>query len=634
MKKAQFIYLILLLCVYFTGKAQNVDSLINILRTQELTPQQQLVLYNDICVDYTYTDIEQMLLYAKEGLALAQKENNKDMLSKLTEHAGLAYLWQLKMDSSFIYLEEALDYALKTKNPDRESCVYCSLGSYYEYKSQYDLALEYYMKALPLTEKAGNKKRQVAALANIGGVHRVLMNNDRAIYYLEQAKTIVDEINYPPGEIKICYDLGGVYFYKDDYEKAQEYFLRALELSRTYNNTYYEIGSIEGLAFCYMYGLMDYEKAEEYVLQSLKLAEDFGEPNSVSSAWNMLSNIYRDQERYEECEYASSQAWAADSTNTNLGRNITSNIVLANIYLGNKERAHDFLVKNNEINMQYNDKSLHESLAEMEVKYETEKKEIRIALLEQERGLTIWLSIAGGALLLAFIGILFYRNQLKKQRIKRLEQEAQLIATQAVLDGETAERSRLARDLHDGLGGMLSVVKLNLKDIQTFSVMDGQDMTRFDRATAMLDESIGELRRVAHHMMPESLIRYGLKLSLEDFSRAIPIARFHYLGEDTRLDSRLEVMIYRCTFELVNNAVKYANASIINIQLLVDKNVIALTVQDDGIGFDPNEINLGTGLENIRTRVSAYNGKMIIHSAPGKGTEVSIEIEVISHKST
>jgi signal transduction histidine kinase len=165
--------------------------------------------------------------------------------------------------------------------------------------------------------------------------------------------------------------------------------------------------------------------------------------------------------------------------------------------------------------------------------------------------------------------------------------------------------------------------------MQNFSIMEGQDVNRFGKAMEMLDESISELRRIAHHMMPESLIRFGLQVSLEDFCRAIPIAHFQYFGEDLRLDNRLEVMIYRCAYELINNAIKYAEASNINVQLLVDKSVVALNVQDNGKGFEPGKTSSGSGLENIRTRVSAHNGKMYIRSAQGKGTEVNIEIESV-----
>jgi signal transduction histidine kinase len=260
----------------------------------------------------------------------------------------------------------------------------------------------------------------------------------------------------------------------------------------------------------------------------------------------------------------------------------------------------------------------------MEVKYETEKKDLHIAEMEREKVLYIWLSIAGGAFLLSLL-ILFIilhrlavaKSKVYEQQVQQVEQEKQIVATQSVLDGETAERTRVARDLHDGLGGMLSVVQLHLDDVEHL-----QD------AREMLAQSIDELRRVAHHMMPASLLRYGLKAALEDFCLSVPNVQFNYFGDESPLDDRIAILIYRCTYELVNNAIKYANASAIQVQLFQDAGRISLTVEDDGNGFDTETTPPGMGLDNLRARVAAGKGTLNLHSEPGKGTEVYIELPV------
>jgi signal transduction histidine kinase len=230
------------------------------------------------------------------------------------------------------------------------------------------------------------------------------------------------------------------------------------------------------------------------------------------------------------------------------------------------------------------------------------------------------------ALVLAY-ALFICRRRFNALKIKQQNEEKQLIATQAVLDGETAERSRLARDLHDGIGGMLSVVKLNLNEIKNSPALENTDVTRFNDTLKVIDQSVVELRRVAHHVMPESLMRYGLKTSVEDFCHTVPNAHFQYFGNEDRLDYRLEVLLYRCTYELVNNAMKYANATDIHVQLMIEDGLASLTVHDNGDGFDPLRDTIGTGLKNIRTKVSAYNGNMYIKSTSEEGTEVSIEIE-------
>ena len=214
--------------------------------------------------------------------------------------------------------------------------------------------------------------------------------------------------------------------------------------------------------------------------------------------------------------------------------------------------------------------------------------------------------------------------------MKQLEQEKQLVATLSVLEGENAERTRLSRDLHDGLGGMLSVIKLQLCGIKNTTVLPEADADRLAKALAMLDNFIEELRRVAHNMMPESLMRYGIRESLEDFCRSIPMASFQFFGDNLRLDKRLEVLIYRCAYELINNAVKHAQATRIDVQLTTDERLISFTVRDNGTGFDPQAVQYGAGFVNMRNRIAAYNGKINLYSAPANGTEVTIEIELAS----
>ena len=283
------------------------------------------------------------------------------------------------------------------------------------------------------------------------------------------------------------------------------------------------------------------------------------------------------------------------------------------------------------------DRNYHEALSQLEVLYETEKKQQQIAALEKEKHFYILISVSGALILLLAFGLLFYRHRLNRgkrelaeRKVKQLEQERQLVATLALLDGENAERTRLARDLHDGLGSMLSVVKLHLHSIKEFSSLTEADAERLAKARDMLDELVVELRRVAHNLMPTSLSHCGIKAALEDFCRSIPMADFRFFGEDTHLDSRLEILIYRCAYELVNNAMKHAEASRINVQLTVDENLVSLSVQDNGKGFGSDTVTYGAGFTNIRNRISAYNGKISIYSSPGAGTEVTIEIELAS----
>lgn len=195
------------------------------------------------------------------------------------------------------------------------------------------------------------------------------------------------------------------------------------------------------------------------------------------------------------------------------------------------------------------------------------------------------------------------------------------------------EREFLARNLHDDLGGLLSIVKLNLKNIRSFSVMDESDIVCFNTAVEILNKSIDELRNMTHHIMPESLMVYGLKTAIESFCTTVPTANFRYdIEVDSRLDSKVEMLVYQCFYELMNNAMKHASAKNIDILLTVNKTIVSLSVCDDGVGFDTDTVGYGSGFENMRNSLAACNGKLNIRSTPGAGTKIDVEIKLIMNQ--
>ncbi|MDR2653136.1 MAG: sensor histidine kinase [Prevotellaceae bacterium] len=629
MKKIILICLMAFIACNLKAQTQNVDSLVNILETQKLTEKEQLELYEKLCSIYQSNNMENFMMYSKKGFQLAQKTNNKPMMCDFYKYLGIAYNDDYKnIDTTKICFEKALELALEIKDRKREAEIYLCFGNM-SFSNIIARHLEYYLKALQIFENIGDKKNIAKTLCYIGECHRVLHNAERAIYYVERAKTLSEELNYDEGKMSAYYSLSDLC---DDVDESIYYELKVVEIARKIGNKMAEVFALQGLVYSYCLDKKEYDTAEKYALEGLKIAEELGSLYCNTTMWTAASHVYLYQRRYEECKEMVLRSWEADSFNVALPT--LTNLAAAYLYLGQLDEAHDFFQQYVFRIQEISGQQFQKNISEMEVKYETEKKELRIAALEKEKTLyTLIIIVSVVAALLAF-GILFYRHKLNiqkrkqaEQQVKQLEQEKQLIATQAVIDGEAAERSRLARDLHDGLGGMLSIVKLNLKDMKGFSILDNFDIDHFNKAMTMLDQSIDELRRVAHHIMPESLMRYGLKVSLDDFCRAIPGAHFRFFGDDANLDNRLKILIYRCTYELVNNAMKHANAENINVQLMIDNGLISLSVHDDGKGFDPENVAGGSGLENVRIRVATYNGKMNIYSSPGKGTEVSIEIE-------
>jgi signal transduction histidine kinase len=289
-------------------------------------------------------------------------------------------------------------------------------------------------------------------------------------------------------------------------------------------------------------------------------------------------------------------------------------------------------------------------VTELERKYETTKKELQIQHLETEKKISdlvikrkniINFVLIGGIFWILLVSYLIYRNlkhrqRIQQHRIQELENEKQLMAAEAVLKGEEQERTRIAKDLHDGLGGMLSGLQHSFNTMKGNLIMTPENHQAFERGMDMLDSSIKEMRRVAHNMMPEALVRFGLDTSLKDFCNDINQSgtlhiEYQSLGmENTELEQSISITIYRIVQELINNILKHANASTAIVQLIRTAGKLTVTVEDNGQGFDTAILNSskGIGWMNIRNRVNFLKGTLDITSRKDEGTSVQIELTV------
>jgi len=239
-----------------------------------------------------------------------------------------------------------------------------------------------------------------------------------------------------------------------------------------------------------------------------------------------------------------------------------------------------------------------------------------------------------GLIILFCLGYEIRKKKQKKKNISEKLKENQriLLATQSILRNEANERARLARDLHNGLGGMLSGTKLALNNMKGNVILTSENVHDFEHALKMLDNSIIELRRVAHGMMPEALVKLGLKEALSDFCYELDKVVqakivFLFYGENNRIVSDIEVNVYHIVVELVNNAIKQGGATEITIQMVQETGRLCLIVEDNGNGFDLEKINImDIGLSLVQSRVDALGGQMEINTSPGKGCEITIEL--------
>lgn len=630
-----YTFLILVPFLFIKTSAQNLDSLEKVILNEGIKIPEKLKIYDDLSWGYLSSDFQKASFYANKGIELAHKVNDPLMEGTLYRNLGVTYYMFSKFDSALLFYDKAMKLAKSANNNNLQALVNSAIGNLYNMKGEYQTALNYYLQALPVFEKLDNKPRIRILLGNTGTLYLGLNNFAQAEKYFLKSKRIAEEINDLEGLGQAYEGLCRIYVDREQFGKAIEYGELAISTFRSAGNKLFEANSMQSLAMAYYNGPKDYDKAEMLALKALDINNEIGLPGHIAGALNMLSNIAFHKKQYEKCKQYAIKGFNTDSTDSNINSNLMANLVRSGIWLGDKKMANEYFDKYRDIIDIRGTKEFQNTLTEMEVKYETEKKQIKIEALEKEKKLFLLLTISGAFVLILLISALFlgYKNvkhqkRIVEEEIKNLEQKQKLVATQAVLDGETAERSRLAKDLHDSLGGMLAVVKLNLLDSKKMAVLKSGEAQNFTKAIDLLDNSIKELRRVAHHMMPESLMRYGLKVALSDFCESLPMATFQHFGTDSRIENKLEILLYRSAHELVHNALKHAEASQINVQLIQETDRISLTVQDNGKGFDPKKENAGMGLKNINQRVEINNGIIDIYSELNKGTEVNLSFKL------
>ena len=208
---------------------------------------------------------------------------------------------------------------------------------------------------------------------------------------------------------------------------------------------------------------------------------------------------------------------------------------------------------------------------------------------------------------------------------------------QSIIAGQENERRRIGREIHDGIGPLLSYSKLELDAFLDEYVEQNNDIPdeKLLSIRSTLDSITNDLRNLSHHLMPRLLEEFGLFSAFNNLTTRLnnsirsKVEFYCNIDSESRFDSDLELHLYRCGQELLNNAVKHARAAEIMVQLIKHEHSIVLMVEDDGRGFDQNaknKENYGIGLTNIDTRVRTLDGEFIIESLDNKGTTVSIEV--------
>ncbi len=546
--------------------------------------------------------------------------------------------------------KSAINYLIQSGTGKKEvPRTLSNLGNVYFFKGQYDIALQCYYNSINLAEKVFPDEDADYIYSNLAGILTQIGRDPASTrYYLDKAEqSALKNQNYLT-LCKVYNNRGFAYITSRSWDSSLLYFHKALRLSIQHNITetrhmaYTNIGIVYleqkipdsalhylkqayemdtivtaavrerargALGAAYLQ-LKQYDKAAPLLHEQYQLAIASYQKTNLREAYYNMSQLYGAQKNYEQ---AYKNAW---------------NYILLNDTIAGQEIINNV----NKLEVDHRTAEKEKKLITTQLIVAQQEK----AIEQRNTWLTVIISSVIIAMLLLFTIIKAYasKQKLTAQKLSTLEKEREIDNLKATISGEEKERIRIARELHDGLGALIAAAKMNLVALgkENLSIAN-RDI--YQSTSHILDEVGTELRVTAHNMMPRALMEKNLVEAVTAFcnytrqSKNLDIEVQAY-GNFEKLPEYYQLGVYRIIQELVHNIVKHAKASKSLVQLMWQDTVMSITIEDNGIGFDPEKLKQidGVGLESIKTRVKTMNGTFTMNTSPGKGTSVYIEFEM------
>lgn len=532
------------------------------------------------------------------------------------------YRAESKYDSAlYLFLDLGLE-AQKQNNVPYEAASAMGMGAFYIDTEKPDLAIESYKKANTLSKISNLPKYQNSSMFGVGvgfqQLHRLDSSQtfaiDSALYYYDLSREPMLNLQMKEEVAILLYNTSLLNSIKRDYKEAKKNLLKAYLLDKDISNYFGQARELRGIGLA-NFRLELKDSAESYYFRALAITDSLGFVDEGLTVLNNLATLYESQGRYEKA------------------------IEYYKLYFSSSQNIYrmDYQDRLFEIREQY-------KTAELELK--NERAQNRILIQKRSQTVTIIIAIA----LVIGISIWLYivdqrrknikalgekNNEINKQKIDELLQQQEIASLQGVLEGQETERKRVAIDLHDRLGGILSMVKLHFSSVEEKIDPENPSKEKFLTASELLDLAAGEVRNISHNMMSSVLAKFGLIPALEDLQTRISETgklKVNLYTNNVKgvLGGEQELQLYRIVQELISNILKHSEATETNIQLNENEDSVNLIVEDDGVGFNPEQLDVkaGIGLANLKARVAKLNGTLHIDSGLGAGTTISIDIPI------
>ena len=620
------------------SQQRQIDSLSKI--AQNTSGTEQVGAYASLASLTRNADPDTAMFFAKKAYTIAEELGNA--YSKMIAYNAMGSILHVRgsYDLSLKYYRQALEIAEATKNDSLKASALTGIGASLWQVGKHAESLEHHFKSLRIREKMNDTRGIIAAKNSIGMVYQTQEKLPLAEKYVSEALALLKAYNDPALQINTMHTLANIYGMQGKIKEAFAIDQQGLALAEKTNSELAKSLFYDNMGNCYLYGNPpNYEKAIEFFTKTLKIDSAFDNKKQMSDSYVNLGDVFFQQKKYDEAipylqrcivladesGYAQGKLKALQMLSTAYQQSGKANE--AYISLKNAMRVKDSLV---------NTSSEHR-IAEMQTLYETEKKQQQINLQHEQLSKKNFI-LAGIIILFLLLGLLALSGWLRYRLAQKAKLQNEIIrhqelSTKAVIKAEEDERQRIARDLHDGVGQMMSATKMNLSALESDIKLETKEQqVSFEKIINLVDESCKEIRSVSHNMMPNALLKKNLSSAIRDFvdkmdKKSLEV-HLYTEGLDEKLDSNVETVLYRVIQECVNNVIKHAEASTLDISVTKDGQSISATIEDNGKGFDINDQEkiAGIGLKNILTRVNYLKGTVDFDSAPGKGTLVALHI--------
>lgn len=551
--------------------------------------------------------------------------------------------FQLKnFDTTLMEGDKALQLARKNTDSVSVAEIKRHIGVASYFKGKYDVAARNFYESIAILEKANEKKKLAPVYNDLAKLYRKTRDLDRALQNYNKADAIYRQLNDTLGISMILNESGVVFEYREDYTEAINRYTSSMKLAEAAGDSLSVSYSLSNIAGVYVIQ-KKYALAEKNLLRALNIRQILRDSFAIALTYSDLGVAMNGKGDYNKAvEYLSlSNQMAEHLKYPELQSNNYNELSTVAQKQGDFQKAFQYFMKRSALRDSLYALEKTRQIEELNTKYETAQREQQIQNQQNKIRLQNFLFIGiAGLVLLA--GLLIY-SQYKRYRLRKETQlqaeimRQQEIAVKAVMEAEENERERIAKDLHDGVGQMMSAAKMNLSAFESeIQFSNAEHKKSFEKIISLVDESCKEVRTVSHIMMPNALLKSSLGAAIREFVDKLnnKTLKVHVYTEglDDRLDSNVETVLYRVIQECVNNTIKHAGATTLDISLIKDKDGISGTIEDNGKGFDTTDKEKfeGIGLKNITTRIEYLKGTVDFDSAPGRGTVVALHVPLQS----